>query len=33
MELSQKMSKMTGINIKSDNKNLVSITGIPAFKG
>jgi hypothetical protein len=27
------MAKMTGVTLKKDNKNIVSITAIPAFKG
>jgi len=27
------MAKTTGVPIKNDNKNIVSITAIPAFKG
>ena len=33
VELDQKMAVMCGVGVKSDNKNVVSITAVPAFKG
>jgi len=27
------MSKLIGVSLKGDNKNAVSITSVPAFKG
>lgn len=33
MELEKKLAKQTGIRIREDNKNVVSITAIPTFKG
>lgn len=31
--LESTMAKMIGINVKNDNRNVVSITAVPAFKG
>lgn len=33
VELELKMTKMTGVTIKKDNINVISITAVPAFKG
>jgi hypothetical protein len=33
VELEEKMAIMCGIDVKSDNRNVVSITAVPAFKG
>jgi hypothetical protein len=32
-DVESSMAKMTGVTLKKDSKNIVSITAIPAFKG
>ena len=33
VDLEEKMAKLMGVSVKQDNKNVVSITAVPAFKG
>lgn len=33
VELEDKMATITGVTVKNDNRNVVSITAVPAFKG
>lgn len=33
IELDKKMSKIVGVSTKVDNRNLMSITAVPSFKG
>ena len=33
VELEGKMATITGVTMKNDNRNVVSITAVPAFKG
>ena len=33
MSLEKRLAVVTGVRVKEDNRNVVSITGIPTFKG